>query len=267
MPPWRALALAVCICFGVHFSAHPIYAVPRPFQLPTPGETNEEAVLDLQRLLKALTVYPGEPTGRYDETTEAALRRFQAAWGLEATGVVDDHTARALGGTSPPEDRPRLVYTVRPGDTLSQLAVRYAVSVPWIARFNAHLTSIHQIRSGSRLVIPIDLPLPEGFRAERLQILSDRFLGTYVSDYPFSDVDRLIVWYVAELEANGYGVEWNERNPLNGITVRGRGPLIGRIDFRSQSGVSTRLDVGLLFTEAEAEWDLSDPQWISPQRP
>ncbi|MCK8817287.1 peptidoglycan-binding protein [Natroniella sulfidigena] len=49
-------------------------------------------ILELQRELKALGFYEGELSSIYDQTTHQAVRRFQLANGLPATGMVKDQT-------------------------------------------------------------------------------------------------------------------------------------------------------------------------------
>jgi hypothetical protein len=51
----------------------------------------------IQRKLAALGYYSGSGTGRLDEETQDALRRFQAEKKLARTGAPDDATLRALG--------------------------------------------------------------------------------------------------------------------------------------------------------------------------
>ena len=91
-----------------------------------------ERVRALQRHLHTLGVEPGPVDGRYGPSTEAAVRRFQAAHGLAVDGIVGPHTARRLArqqnkpaarpGHRPsqpprrttPTERPPTVATPRP---------------------------------------------------------------------------------------------------------------------------------------------------------
>lgn len=55
------------------------------------GESSEK-VASIQSKLKEFGYYNGEETGEFDEATTEAVKAFQTANGLEATGVVDDET-------------------------------------------------------------------------------------------------------------------------------------------------------------------------------
>ncbi len=54
------------------------------------------AVIALQKHLKAAGLYTGKVTGTFDEATEAAVKAFQAAKGLEASGIAGGKTFKAL---------------------------------------------------------------------------------------------------------------------------------------------------------------------------
>jgi peptidoglycan hydrolase-like protein with peptidoglycan-binding domain/DNA invertase Pin-like site-specific DNA recombinase len=53
-------------------------------------------VRSLQRHLRTLGAHPGPIDGRFGPLTEAAVRRFQHARGLEVNGIVDPRTQRGL---------------------------------------------------------------------------------------------------------------------------------------------------------------------------
>ena len=74
------------------------------------------AVLSLQQALEALGYFDGVPAGNYSSLTQTAVARFQAAAGLNATGVADEITQRILyGGYSPAS--PLLSVTLTTGST------------------------------------------------------------------------------------------------------------------------------------------------------
>jgi len=78
-------------------------ALPPYASLPLVGEDvvmkeNEfsDDIKSVQTMLKALGYDPGREDGFFDAKTAAAARKFQAAKGLEQTGIVTGQTTRAL---------------------------------------------------------------------------------------------------------------------------------------------------------------------------
>ena len=86
--------------------------------------------------------------GRFDITTDAALRRYQRRRGLDPDGIAGPHTYRALANR-----RPISWHVVDPGESFFSIAARYHVS-PWrLARRNGiPLTNV--IVPGQRLALP-----------------------------------------------------------------------------------------------------------------
>lgn len=74
----------------------------RPLQVVRPMLRGSD-VRAVQDALAARGFAPGSVDGIYGPLTSAAARRYQAAAGLDATGVVDDATYEALGIRCPPE--------------------------------------------------------------------------------------------------------------------------------------------------------------------
>jgi soluble lytic murein transglycosylase-like protein len=86
--------------------------------------------------------------GRFTAATAAALRRFQQRRGLVVDGIAGRQTYRALAARTP-----RIVHTVRPGESFFSIAAVYRVS-PWqLARAN-RLSLMRVIVPGQRLVLP-----------------------------------------------------------------------------------------------------------------
>lgn len=217
---------------------------------PDPGLAHQPTVEDfwqVQAVLAALGMYEGSLTGIFDAATRDALQRLQRRYGLPATGLLDPETLAFLGGPAAGLDRQvRFLYTVQPGDTLSVLAARFGVPVPRILRFNPSITSMHRIYAGHQLVIPVEFPIPAQFEVLRLQVLPERFLGSYLADVSFADADRLADEFVQLLKAHGFDVQVEQR-ALDGITVRNAAIGLGRITFSPyRSEGRTRVDVGLL---------------------
>jgi peptidoglycan hydrolase-like protein with peptidoglycan-binding domain len=59
---------------------------------PTP-----ERIGEIQQALVKNGVFAGEPSGKWDESTSDAMRKFQAAHGLNPTGKLDAPTLNQLG--------------------------------------------------------------------------------------------------------------------------------------------------------------------------
>jgi peptidoglycan hydrolase-like protein with peptidoglycan-binding domain len=65
----------------------------------------DQAISDVQQVLKDQGFYYGEVSGEKNADTTAAIRRFQIRNGLQVTGELNDETLRALGiggGARPP---------------------------------------------------------------------------------------------------------------------------------------------------------------------
>jgi peptidoglycan hydrolase-like protein with peptidoglycan-binding domain len=63
----------------------------------SPANVNRELTQQMQRALTARNLYQGKADGVWGPKTESALRNFQTQSGLDATGELNEATARALG--------------------------------------------------------------------------------------------------------------------------------------------------------------------------
>lgn len=234
---------------GRTWAQEQLTAVPEAsFQdLGTGSQSSAQDVWQVQGVLAALGMYEGPLTGNLDAATREGLLRLQRAYGLSVTGTLDRDTWALLGGPADALDRQaRFLYTVQPGDTLSVLAARFGVPMPRIVRYNPSITSVHRIYAGHQLVIPVEFPVPAQFDVLRLQVLPERFLGSYVVQVAFADADRLAEDYAQLLREHGFHVQVEQR-ALDGITVRNHAVGLGRITFSpDRSEGRTRVDVGLL---------------------
>ena len=72
-------------------------------QNPTPDRISE-----IQQALAKDGSYPGKPSGKWDDSTAEAMRKFQESHGLNPTGKLDARTLQRLGlgssiaGVAPP---------------------------------------------------------------------------------------------------------------------------------------------------------------------
>ena len=57
----------------------------------------KEQIKQAQTLLKQRGLYGGDATGKLDDTTRAALRKFQEAEGLRVTGTLNRVTLEKMG--------------------------------------------------------------------------------------------------------------------------------------------------------------------------
>lgn len=237
-------------------TAAPLALASAAVEPPAPLQEGE-SVEGLQRLLSVLGYYApdgvdGVFDGAFNEETIRALKRLQRRYGLAATGQLDAPTMHLLGDDGLAH-MPRFAYTVRRGDRLSLIARRFGSRLPWIARINPRLESVHLIVEGEELIIPVDFPLPRHASAERMQVLRDRFLGSYSIDIPFMDAGALVQEQLEALRTKGFEASPDAGGVEYGITLRGRGVVLGRIEFSAgEGGEATRMDIGLLFSDDPA---------------
>jgi peptidoglycan hydrolase-like protein with peptidoglycan-binding domain len=65
-------------------------------QAPTP-----ERITEIQQALAKDGSYPGRPSGKWDDSTAEAMRKFQESHGLSPTGKLDARSLQQLGLGSP----------------------------------------------------------------------------------------------------------------------------------------------------------------------
>ena len=84
---------------------------------PTP-----ERITEIQEALAKNGAFEGTPSGKWDDSTAEAMRKFQAAHGLNATGKLDAPTLNQLGlgsstaGVAPPTPSVKTSSTKLPSD-------------------------------------------------------------------------------------------------------------------------------------------------------
>lgn len=62
-----------------------------------PKQPSTERTQEIQSALQRGGYYAGDPTGKWDSTTQASLRRFQEANGLPPTGKLDALSLQKMG--------------------------------------------------------------------------------------------------------------------------------------------------------------------------
>lgn len=116
------------------------------------------SVTELQRLLLAHGFNPGPIDGIFGSQTQGAVIAFQRSRNLVPDGIVGVQTWTALGvncGTTPPPTCPAgsQPYTIRAGDTLYNLAIRFNTTVDAIMRINPGIDP-NNLQIGQVICIP-----------------------------------------------------------------------------------------------------------------
>ncbi|MFA5576549.1 MAG: LysM peptidoglycan-binding domain-containing protein [Tissierellaceae bacterium] len=138
---------------------------PGPGPGPSPGPSTcptlrmgsrGASVTQLQTLLRNAGFDPGPIDGIFGTRTQAAVIGFQRSRGLVPDGIVGINTWTALGvqcrpgGTCP---QGTFAYTIRSGDTLYLLSIRYNTSVDAIMRANPGINP-NNLQIGQVICIP-----------------------------------------------------------------------------------------------------------------
>lgn len=66
----------------------------------SPANLTQAQIVQIQQKLEQAGVYHGSASGAWDTDTQAALRQYQQAKNLPATGTLDAQTMAALGVTN-----------------------------------------------------------------------------------------------------------------------------------------------------------------------
>ena len=152
----------------------------------------------LQLGLSRAGYQPGRIDGSFGRGTENALRQFQQAQGLPATGRSDAATWQAM--------MPWLIGTrfvqLRQGDTFWRLSQQYDTSVAAISAANPELDP-RDLRPGQTVAIPLDFPVVPTGIAFTSQVLELTLTGLLLR-YPYlgsgaigSSARGLPIWSVS----------------------------------------------------------------------
>lgn len=78
-------------------SKTPVKKRRRHYREPTQKAPTADRITEIQSALARNGCYEGDPNGKWDVNTVAALRKFQSANGLESTGKIDALSLQKLG--------------------------------------------------------------------------------------------------------------------------------------------------------------------------
>ena len=165
---------------------------------------------------------------RGDTLSRIALRHGVTVWALAQTNGISVYQTIYVGqrlaipgGSTPAPSTPALgdTYTVRPGDTLSQIARRFGTTVSALARLNG-IANPSAIYPGQVLRMTGAAPVPSSGGAKRIIMdLSEQHLYAYQGDqlvYSFvassgaaPSTTRAGEFHVQSKIPNAYGSAWN----------------------------------------------------------
>jgi peptidoglycan hydrolase-like protein with peptidoglycan-binding domain len=119
----------------------------RILQLGSQGED----VKELQQRLAANGFYFGAPDGCYGVLTEEAVNLLQQTFKLRQDGVAGPAVAAALAQNA--VSTGRLIYTVKPGDSLAQISARFGVSPAAWRSIPGKRPGLKRIYPGQRVLL------------------------------------------------------------------------------------------------------------------
>ncbi|MGI5840444.1 MAG: LysM peptidoglycan-binding domain-containing protein, partial [bacterium] len=139
--------------------------LPPGYKLPNLKRGSTGAYVNVvQGLLREAKYYPGAVDGVYGEQTEAAVKAYQNAQGLSASGNMNEATwDKLLCEKHPAPPCPTkcpsgsFAYTIRAGDTCFNLAQRFGTTVQAILNLNPGL-DCNNLQVGRIICIPSTPP-------------------------------------------------------------------------------------------------------------
>jgi peptidoglycan hydrolase-like protein with peptidoglycan-binding domain len=110
-----------------------------------------EDVKELQERLAAAGFYYGVPDGCYGILTEEAVGLLQQAYRLHRDGLAGPAVVAALAENSVKTGR--IIYTVKPGDNITQISNRFGVLPPAWRRIPGNRPGVRLVYPGQRLLL------------------------------------------------------------------------------------------------------------------
>ncbi|MFZ5923999.1 MAG: peptidoglycan-binding protein [Bacillota bacterium] len=146
-------------------SAVSAHRLSSPLKIGMKGEN----VRALQEMLKALGFAAGDCDGVFGQDTLRAVKAFQKLRGLGVDGIVGAATWERLEAEV--RSTHTKVYVVRSGDTLSEIARKFGVSVQDLARANG-ISNASSIKIGQELRVPSARSAPSRGERPLVEVLS-----------------------------------------------------------------------------------------------
>lgn len=207
--------------------------------VPEPGDA--ASLWGMVRRVIAITAPDLSPEAETGATSAPVpverLRAWQASVGLPPSGMLDSATLALLGGPPAGQARwPRVLYSVPPGDTLGEVANRFAIPVARLVAFNLDklekLAPTDALPAGMTLTVPISLPLHPGMRLAKGEPQPGRWVATYRLDLSFARVAEVADWFRARLIEAGYSLKPGEGQvPPDGLRFAGGPVALGTVLF------------------------------------
>jgi g-D-glutamyl-meso-diaminopimelate peptidase len=136
-------------------------------------------VMEIQALLRKIGYNPGTIDGIFGRQTEQAVMQFQRSYGLTADGIIGPNTYRIL-------ERFLLgynTYTIRPGDTVYNIAMRYYTTINRILTANPGITPAN-LSIGQRIIVPYGMDVVDTNINYTYEIM-ERDIQGLKARYPF----------------------------------------------------------------------------------
>jgi peptidoglycan hydrolase-like protein with peptidoglycan-binding domain len=108
-------------------------------------------VAELQQRLAAIGFYFGTPDGSYGILTEEAVSRLQQTFKLRQDGIAGPAVVTALAQN--PVRAGRIIYTVKPGDSLAQISARFGVAPGAWRSVPGNQPGVKRIYPGQQLLL------------------------------------------------------------------------------------------------------------------
>ena len=139
-------------------------------------------VMKIQAILKKIGYYDGDVDGIFGSITEAAVKNFQRDNNLIPDGVIGDSTYKALERFWLGYD----TYTIRPGDTIYNIARRHFTTVERILAANPNL-NVYNLTIGQNIKIPYGIDIVDTNVNYTYEIM-EKDIMALKARYPFIEV-------------------------------------------------------------------------------